>query len=114
MGKSLIRPPSSSSSSSCSSKSNYNELREALLRAVSGIRRCVVFPEQSGYRAANVGCNLEVSIKPTAITFPQKLEHIQNIVKVASRFSLHVQARSGGHSYGNYGRRSALPLYGRH
>jgi hypothetical protein len=96
MGKSQVRSPSHSFS--------YSELREELLNAVSRDRKLIVFPKQIGYRAASVGCNLEIATKPAAITFPKHVEHIEGIVKVASRFNLHVQARSGGHSYGNYGK----------
>jgi hypothetical protein len=101
MGKTLTRPSSSSSAIS-----SYDALRHELLRAVSGDRKCLAFPEQITYRSASVGCNLDIAVKPTVITFPKRVEHVQEIVKVASLFNLHVQARSGGHSYGNYGMRS--------
>lgn len=77
-------------------------LRQALLNAVSGDRRLLTFPEQSFYRLAIVGCNLEIAIRPMAILFPKTVEHIQGIVGCAKEFGLHIQARSGGHSYGNY------------
>ncbi|KIW05866.1 uncharacterized protein PV09_03067 [Verruconis gallopava] len=104
MVKSLLRRPSSTphsaSTSNCSSR---HSLRYDLLRAVGGERKCIAFPEQSSYRTSTVGCNLEISVKPAAIAFPRKVQHIQDLVTTSAKHGLNVQARSGGHSYGNYG-----------
>jgi len=41
---------------------------------------------------------------PVAVTYPITAEHVQAIIKCANQFSMKVQARCGGHSYGNYGK----------
>jgi hypothetical protein len=47
--------------------------------------------------------NLDVSVKPVAITYPSKVEEVAAIIKCAADGDYKVQARSGGHSYANYG-----------
>jgi FAD/FMN-containing dehydrogenase len=47
--------------------------------------------------------NLAISIKPIAVTFPQTVNQVSAIVQCAAANKVNVQARGGGHSYGNYG-----------
>jgi FAD/FMN-containing dehydrogenase len=47
--------------------------------------------------------NLGIPVDPAAVTYPTVPEQVQAIVKCASTWNMKVQARSGGHSYGNYG-----------
>lgn len=47
--------------------------------------------------------NLNIPVKPVAITYPNTADEIANVVKCASDFGAKVQSKSGGHSYGNYG-----------
>ena len=47
--------------------------------------------------------NLDVPVAPVAVTYPQTTEQVSRIIKCASDSTIKVQARSGGHSYGNYG-----------
>jgi FAD/FMN-containing dehydrogenase len=47
--------------------------------------------------------NLNIPVKPSAVTYPQTTAHVQAIVKCAAQYNYKVQAKSGGHSYGNFG-----------
>ncbi|CAI7655278.1 unnamed protein product [Penicillium glandicola] len=47
--------------------------------------------------------NLNIPITPAAIAFPTSSQQVAAIVKCATENGYPVQARSGGHSYGNYG-----------
>ena len=47
--------------------------------------------------------NLDVSVHPVAITYPSKVEEVAAIIKCAGT-DYKIQARSGGHSYANYGK----------
>ncbi|KAJ5090652.1 hypothetical protein N7532_009336 [Penicillium argentinense] len=47
--------------------------------------------------------NLDFPVVPTAITYPDTNEQVAEIVRCAADNGYKVQARSGGHSYGNYG-----------
>ncbi|KAE8395605.1 FAD/FMN-containing dehydrogenase [Aspergillus alliaceus] len=47
--------------------------------------------------------NLNFPVKPVAVTFPETSKQVADIVKCATEYGYKVQARSGGHSYGNYG-----------
>jgi FAD/FMN-containing dehydrogenase len=47
--------------------------------------------------------NLNFPVTPAAIAFPKTSDQIAAIVKCAAENGYKVQARSGGHSYGNYG-----------
>jgi FAD/FMN-containing dehydrogenase len=53
--------------------------------------------------------NLDIPITPAAVTFPKTKEQVSAIVKCAAAGGYKVQARSGGHSYGNYGKRRRSP-----
>jgi FAD/FMN-containing dehydrogenase len=47
--------------------------------------------------------NLDISVNPLAITYPKTNEQVAAVVTCATNANAKVQARSGGHSYGNYG-----------
>jgi FAD/FMN-containing dehydrogenase len=64
----------------------------------------VALPNKIDYMLSDVKqYNLEIPVNPAAVTYPSVPEHVQAIVKCASTWNLKVQAKSGGHSYGNYG-----------
>jgi len=48
--------------------------------------------------------NLNIKVAPLAVIFPENVAHVQSAVKCAGQHGAKVQAKSGGHSYGNYGR----------
>jgi FAD/FMN-containing dehydrogenase len=79
----------------------------------SGIGKClldnvpnnlVALPGKIDYMLADVKpYNLAVEVNPAAVTYPNSSEYISAIVRCANTWNMKVQARSGGHSYGNYG-----------
>jgi len=47
--------------------------------------------------------NLDIPISPIAVTFPSTAQQVSSIIQCAAANKVNVQARGGGHSYGNYG-----------
>lgn len=81
--------------------------RNCLLNAVGGNQALVAFQDQLLYQTTAVEAyNLNIPVTPAAVTFPESSEQIAAVVKCASEYDYKVQARSGGHSFGNYGRLS--------
>ena len=75
-------------------------LRSCLTSAVPH----VAFPEEPLYQLRDVQIwNLNIPVIPAAVTYPETSEQIAAIVKCAVECGVKVQAKSGGHSYGNYG-----------
>ncbi|KAJ7272726.1 hypothetical protein B0H12DRAFT_1228723 [Mycena haematopus] len=64
----------------------------------------VSYPQDLLYQFLDVKpYNTAISVTPAAVTRPTAVEDIAAIVQCAAASSVKVQARSGGHSYGNYG-----------
>jgi FAD/FMN-containing dehydrogenase len=79
-------------------------LQLCLLAAVAGDTTRVAFPSNPFYRIiAPQPYNLDFPVQPAAVTFPNSSVEIEKLVRCATQGGLKVQARSGGHSYGNYG-----------
>ena len=75
------------------------ELERALHKA-PGVAR---FPDDLFYHFEYVKpYNLDVPVNPAAVTYPRTVEQVSTIVEFAATHNFKVQARSGGHSYGNY------------
>lgn len=47
--------------------------------------------------------NFDYPSTPKAIVYPETVDQVAATVKCATEHGVKVQARSGGHSYGNYG-----------
>ncbi|KAK3940232.1 FAD-binding domain-containing protein [Diplogelasinospora grovesii] len=47
--------------------------------------------------------NLDISVNPAAVVRPQSAQDIAGVIQCAATNNAKVQAKSGGHSYGNYG-----------
>lgn len=47
--------------------------------------------------------NLAIAVHPIAVTFPNSTDHVVAAVKCAGQYGAKVQAKSGGHSYMNFG-----------
>ncbi|GFG11414.1 hypothetical protein IFM61392_06901 [Aspergillus lentulus] len=78
--------------------------RDCLLSAVGGNHAHVAFQDQLLYQVTAVEpYNLNIPVTPAAVTYPQSAEEIAAVVQCASEYGYKVQARSGGHSFGNYG-----------
>lgn len=79
---------------------NTSDLQECLTSGVSD----VVFEGDLLYQATAVKrYNLNIPVSPAAVTFPENVKEVSAVVKCASDNGLFVQARSGGHSFGNHG-----------
>jgi hypothetical protein len=84
--------------------SHSSALGQCLTSAVGGNSALVALPSKLLYQITDVKAyNLDIPITPAAVTYPQTNNHISAILKCAAEANLKVQARSGGHSYGNYG-----------
>ncbi|KAL4898340.1 hypothetical protein BDV59DRAFT_206836 [Aspergillus ambiguus] len=80
--------------------SGVSTLQECLEPAVSK----VAFEGDPLYQATAVKrYNLDIDVSPAAVTYPESAEQVASVVRCASKNGYHVQAVSGGHSYGNYG-----------
>ncbi|KAK0650688.1 hypothetical protein DIS24_g6548 [Lasiodiplodia hormozganensis] len=78
-------------------------LQSCLLTAVGTNDTLVAFPDDAQYQGNDVHMyNLDVPIIPAAVTYPQSVEMISEIVKCAAKHEHKVQARTGGYSFGNY------------
>ncbi|CAH0052526.1 unnamed protein product [Clonostachys solani] len=76
------------------------------LRAVCGIRllTCVSFAGDPLYQLAWVKpFNLDIPVTPAAVIRPNTAEEVAGAVKCAKQYNVAIQAKSGGHSYGNFG-----------
>lgn len=79
-------------------------LRSCLERAVNGNKGRVAWKTKFLFDLLDVHrYNLYYKMDPAAITYPETAEEIGAIVVCASAAGIPVQARSGGHSFGNYG-----------
>jgi FAD/FMN-containing dehydrogenase len=79
---------------------NADNLKPCLRQAVSK----VAFAGDLLYQAVDVEVyNLDYPVTPAAVAFPTTAEQVSAIVKCAANNGYPVQAKSGGHSYGNYG-----------
>jgi hypothetical protein len=85
--------------------STSTSIRQALLDAVGGQSNLVAFPNKLLYQFEDAKpYNLDIPVIPAAVVYPDKPEQIAEVVRYASSANLKIQARSGGHSYGNYGK----------
>lgn len=75
-----------------------------LLNAVGGNNALLAFPNKLLYQLTDVKpYNLDIPVTPAAVTYPESADQVAAIIKCAAKSNLKVQARCGGHSYGNYG-----------
>lgn len=78
-------------------------VHDCLVDAVGGNEDLLAFSNDPLFQVSDVHpYNLDIDITPAAVTYPETADHIAGIVKCAAGAQLKVQARSGGHSYGNY------------
>jgi FAD/FMN-containing dehydrogenase len=82
---------------------SQSALEKSITAALGGDEALYAFPGKPFYQIDNVKpYNLSIPIKPAAITYPKTSAQVAAIIKCAVDANLKVQARSGGHSYGNY------------
>jgi hypothetical protein len=83
-------------------------LRTCLEKAVGGDKSRVAWKTKFLFDLLDVHrYNLYYDTDPAAIVYPLDAKEISALVTCAAKAKVPVQARSGGHSFGNYGR--ALP-----
>lgn len=81
-----------------------NKLKDCLVKAVDGDGGRVAWHNKFAFGLLDVHrYNLYYDIDPAAVTYPETAEEVGAIVKCAAAAKVPVQARSGGHSFGNYG-----------
>ncbi|KAJ6439007.1 6-hydroxy-D-nicotine oxidase [Purpureocillium lavendulum] len=84
--------------------SQSTSLQQCLRTACNGRLGCVAFSSDALYQVAWVKAyNLDVPVTPIAVFKPLTAEDVSSAVKCAVANNIHVQARSGGHSYANFG-----------
>ena len=80
-------------------------VRTCFSNAVGGNNALLAFPNKPLYQLTDVKpYNLDIPVTPAAVTYPESADQVAAIIKCATKLNLKVQARCGGHSYGNYGR----------
>lgn len=75
-------------------------LQTCLNAICDGRSNCVAYPSTSLYQASWVKpYNLAVPVNPAAVIRPNNAQDVSAAIMCASASSVHVQAKSGGHSY---------------
>jgi hypothetical protein len=84
---------------------NSSAVEACFMQAVGGDSALVASPSKPNYESTDVKAyNLEFPLTPAAVTYPTTTQMVSDIIKCAESYHLKVQPRSGGHSYGNYGK----------
>lgn len=79
-------------------------LQNCLNAVCHGRSGCVGYPSTPFYQLTWVNrYNLDIPVEPIAVTRPNTAEDVSGFVKCAVQHDVKVQAKSGGHSYANYG-----------
>lgn len=81
-------------------------IETCLSTVCAGRSSCVGFPSDPLYQINWVKpYNLDkaAAVSPVAVVRPSTADDVAGVVKCAADNKLKVQAKSGGHSYGNYG-----------
>ncbi|OBT68130.1 hypothetical protein VE03_01441 [Pseudogymnoascus sp. 23342-1-I1] len=79
-------------------------LEKSISAALGGDESLYAFPGKPFYQAQYVKrYNLSIPLTPAAMTFPKTTAQVAAVIKCAVDANVKVQARSGGHSYGNFG-----------
>ncbi|KAJ6580993.1 hypothetical protein B0H19DRAFT_490524 [Mycena capillaripes] len=95
MGNSVSLPPASQAGS---------PLQLCLNNVFASSAGSVAYPQSVFYQLADVKVyNQHIPITPAAVTRPTTSDEVSKIVQCAVASGVKVQARSGGHSYANYG-----------
>ncbi|KAM7219119.1 putative oxidase [Rhypophila decipiens] len=83
---------------------NPSALEQCISAVGNGRPNFAGFPNNPLYQIQWVKpYNLDVQVTPAAVVRPDNAQDISGIVKCASANNVKVQAKSGGHSYANYG-----------
>lgn len=77
--------------------------RDTVVDCLNSKKLSVIKPSDTNYADYSSSYNLRLQFKPAAIVIAATNQHVSDAVLCASQYSLKVQPRSGGHSYGSYG-----------
>lgn len=95
--------------------SNSSPLETCLNGVFNGIADSVSYPSNILYQFDWVKAyNLNLPVTPAAVTRPHTSEQIAQVIQCAVDNDVKVQARSGGHSYANYGKASRFVTRAEH
>ncbi|KAI1333478.1 hypothetical protein F5Y15DRAFT_421778 [Xylariaceae sp. FL0016] len=84
--------------------SSSSPLADCLNTVCNGRAGCVGYPDNLLYQTAWVNrYNLALPVEPIAVVRPSTADDVSAFVKCAVANNVKVQAKSGGHSYANYG-----------
>lgn len=76
-------------------------LQQCLNTVCHGRSGCVGYPSDPFYQLSWVKpYNLAIEVTPVAVIRPNTADEVAEAVKCAVQSKVHVQAKSGGHSYG--------------
>lgn len=90
-----------------STAASTSTLRQCLYTAVQNDPTLVAVDGDLLYQTLAVQVyNLNWPVTPAAVAFPKSTQQVSSIVNCAASLGYKVQAKSGGHSYGNYGTQS--------
>ncbi|KAI2616638.1 putative glucooligosaccharide oxidase [Hypomontagnella submonticulosa] len=79
-------------------------LSDCLNAVCNGRDNCVAYPDNPLYQVSWVNrYNLDIPVEPVAVTRPENTQDVSEFIKCAAANNVKVQAKSGGHSYANYG-----------
>ncbi|KAI0147186.1 hypothetical protein GGR57DRAFT_505926 [Xylariaceae sp. FL1272] len=79
-------------------------LADCLGSVCNGRDNCVAYPSTPLYQISWVNrYNLDIPVTPAAVTRPDTVDDVSGFVKCAATNNVRVQAKSGGHSYANFG-----------
>ncbi|KAF4991022.1 hypothetical protein FGRMN_8101 [Fusarium graminum] len=82
---------------------NSSPIRDCLDAICTNRSACVTYPDQPLFAWWAKPFNIEFPVIPAAIIRPENTIEVSETVKCAKQHGYRVQAKSGGHSYGNYG-----------
>lgn len=79
-------------------------LKDCIVKALNGKSSRAAFSNKFLFDILDVKrYNLAYDTDPIAVTYPESAQEVSGVVKCAAAANVFVQARSGGHSFGNYG-----------
>lgn len=80
-------------------------LASCLDHALGGEKGLVAWPDDWFFQKNDVGrWNLDIKVEPAVVTSPKTADQVAAMIRCAASHQFKVQAKCGGHSYGNFGK----------